>query len=104
MKKIKLITLLIPIILLMPSPAKAEWWNPLTAFGSGLEAIGNFFHGIYMFFYNTGFVIMGTILFVAFFAIEIFLIYIYWRIGAWVYNTLVPAIQKIAQYLEKIAE
>ncbi len=94
---------LVATVLLIPSIAKADYWNPLVSFGQGIDAIGNFFQGMTVFIYNIGFVVSSTIFFVMFFAIEIGLIYIYWRIGSYVYNTLVPVIKKLAVILEGMA-
>ena len=55
-----------------------------------------------MFFYNSGYVIWATILFVGFFAIEIGLVYIYWRVGAFIYNNLMPALKSAKEFFEKI--
>ena len=83
------------------SPARAEWWNP-SSWGEGLTAVGNFFQAIYMFFYNSGFVIWATVLFIGFFVIEIGLVYIYWRVGAFVYNSLMPALKSAKEFFERI--
>lgn len=94
---------LVTTVLLSSSIAKAEYWNPFANFGQGIDAVGNFFQGMTVFIYNIGFVVSSTTFFIMFFAIEIGLIYLYWRIGSYVYNTLVPVIKKLAVILEGIA-
>jgi hypothetical protein len=101
MNRKNLITIAATILLCglsMTMPAKADWFNPAT-WGGGLDAIGNAVQAVYMFFYDAGFVLTATVLFILFFAIEIGLIYLYWRIGASLYNTIIPAVKRVQEML-----
>jgi len=87
-------------LLLIPSAVKAAWWD-VSSWGLGLDSIGNAVQAVYMFFYDVSFVVTATILFLLFFAIELGLVYLYWRVGAAVYNAVVPAIKKVQETLSE---
>lgn len=106
MKRKNIATLLIASLIaisLSSSITLADIVNPVSGFGSGLEAVGNFFQGLYLFFYNSGYILVSVFLFVFFFALEIGLIYLYWAVGSTLYNRAVPFLKKIANWLENIA-
>lgn len=97
-----LIASLLMALMVGPSTVRAQ--GILETLGGGLTAVGNFFNAIFMFFFNLGFILSTSIMFIAFFAIEIGLVYIYWRIGSFVYNNLIPSVKKISEFLDNISE
>jgi hypothetical protein len=96
----KILALLAVVNLLIPIPASAVWYNPAT--WTVAESVGNFFQAVYMFFYNISFVLFSTILFAVFFGMEIFIVYIYWRVIAFLYNNLMPLVKRGRAFFESV--